>query len=121
MDPLSTPTSRRVFAKSAAAAAALPLLAPLAGCAPALPVAPPADAPAPAGAPAAGAAAQAEAEALTALLRSRYGSRLTEEQWAEVREGIVGNLRAAEQLRRFPLGIEVEPALGWAPYRGEGR
>jgi hypothetical protein len=122
MDPLLKPTSRRTFAKGIATVAALPLLAPLASCAPAGIAAPtpgaPASAPAPSGTPAgAASSASPEAEALTNLLRARYGDRLTAEQWEEVREGVVGNVRAAEQLRRFALPIDVEPAIRFTPFR----
>ena len=117
MDPFDAPTTRRTFAKGVAAAVALPLLAPLASCAPAAvaPAAPPT--PATPDASAVPAAIQQEAEALTALLRARYGDRLTSEQWTEVHDGVVGNVRAAEQLRRFSLPITIEPAIHFIPFR----
>src|SRR6202008_679350 len=111
--------TRREFTRAALAAVAVPVLAPLAGCAPA---ASPAPAPAPAAAagPAAPAAPvpppappqQAGQQApdpvavhLTEGLKAKYGDRLTDAQWDEVRRGVEGNLRAARQLRNFQLPI----------------
>lgn len=138
-DEVSVPqptTTRREFAKAAVAAVAMPVLAPLAGCAPA---ASPAPTPAPAAAapvapPSAPAAPSAPAQPqagqqapdpvavhLTEGLKAKYGDRLTEAQWEEVRRGVEGNLRAARQLRAFELPIQTEPAFVFGAYRGGGQ
>jgi hypothetical protein len=124
-------TTRREFARKAAAAAAVPLLAGIPGCAPSVPApAPaaeptPAASPAPAGAtapPAAGTRApDPVAVALTQALRERYGSRLTEEQWGEVRQGVEGGLQSAKALHDFAIPIATEPPFGFRPYRGGDR
>lgn len=136
----STPTpstSRREFARTALAAVAVPVLAPLAACSPhpepapsptpapeaAAPVAAPASPVAPSAPP----QRQNEQERdpvalhLTEGLKAKYKDRLTEAQWEEVRKGIEGNLRAARQLRNFELPIQTEPAFVFRAYRGGGR
>lgn len=130
-------TSRREFAKTALAAVAVPVLAPLAACSPhpepapsptpapeaAAPVAAPASPVAPSAPP----QRQNEQERdpvalhLTEGLKAKYKDRLTEAQWEEVRKGIEGNLRAARQLRNFELPIQTEPAFVFRAYRGGGR
>lgn len=125
-----TNPTRREFAKVAAAALAAPVLAPLAACAsgPEPSSTPAPNPPATAGAtPAAPSAPPSPgqgqrqsdpmAEDLTEALRARYGDRLTEEQWKEVREGVEGNLRLAKQLRDFPLPMATEPAFAFRAYR----
>jgi hypothetical protein len=123
-------TSRREFAKTALAAVAVPVLAPLAACsstpAPAEAVAPVA-APASPVAPSAPPQRQGEQERdpvalhLTEGLKAKYGDRLTEAQWEEVRKGVEGNLRAARALRSFELPIQAEPAFVFRAYRGGAR
>ena len=124
-----TNPARREFAKAAAVALAAPVLAPLAACAsgsePSSTPAP--NPPATAGATPAAPSAPPQgqnpqqpdpmAEELTGALRARYGDRLTEEQWKEVREGVEGNLRQAKQLRDFPLPMATEPAFAFRAYR----
>ncbi|MFL5383642.1 MAG: hypothetical protein ACJ8GN_14075 [Longimicrobiaceae bacterium] len=134
----STPnpsTSRREFTKTALAAVAVPVLAPLAACsshpepapAPAPEAAAPVAAPASPVAPSAPPQRQNEQERdpvalhLTEGLKAKYKDRLTEAQWDEVRRGIEGNLRAARQLRNFELPIQTEPAFVFRAYRGGGR
>jgi hypothetical protein len=133
---LNPSTTRREFAKTALAAVAVPVLAPLAGCsstpapapspapaeavmpvaAPASPVAPPATPP-----------RQNEQERdpvalhLTEGLRAKYRDRLTDAQWDEVRRSVEGNLRAARALRSFEIPIQTEPAFVFRAYRGTGR
>jgi hypothetical protein len=124
-------TTRREFARTAAAAAAIPLLAGIPGCAPPNPAptpapeATPAAPPAPAGATAPPAAnvrpPNPVAVALTQALREKYGSRLTEEQWNEVRQGVEGNLASAKTLHDFTIPIATEPPFGFRPYRGGER
>jgi len=135
---LNPPTTRREFARTALAAVAVPVLAPLAGCAP-KPEAAPAPMPSPAPAAAAPVAAPASPIApsappqgqqqapdpmavhLTEGLKAKYGDRLTAAQWEEVRRGVEGNLRAARQLRNFELPIQTEPAFVFRAYRGGAR
>jgi hypothetical protein len=134
---LNPTTTRREFAKAAVAAVAVPVLAPLAGCAPAVspapapapaaaaPVAPPAAPAAPSSAPAQPQANQQAPDPvavhLTEGLKAKYGDRLTDAQWEEVRRGVEGNLRAARQLRAFELPIQTEPAFVFRAYRGGGQ
>jgi len=129
-------TSRREFAKTALAAVAVPVLAPLAACSP-TPAPAPAPAPAEASAPVAAPASpvtpsappqrQGEQEHdpvalhLTEALEAKYRDRLTEAQWDEVRKGVEGNLRAARALRSFELPIQAEPAFVFRAYRGGAR
>jgi|GEM_PF-718805 len=129
-------TSRREFTKTALAAVAVPVLAPLAACSSA-PAPAPSPAPAAAAAPVAAPASpvapsappqrQGEQERdpvalhLTEALKAKYRDRLTEAQWDEVRKGIEGNLRAARALRSFELPIQAEPAFVFRAYRGGAR
>jgi len=134
---LNSNTTRREFTRTALAAVAVPVLAPLAGCA-AKPEAAPAPAPAPqAAAPVAAPASPVAPSAppqrqqqqapdpvavhLTEGLKAKYGDRLTEAQWEEVRKGVEGNLRAARQLRNFELPISTEPAFVFRAWRGGAR
>lgn len=131
----SDATSRREFVKRGVAVAAVPVLAPLAGCGPAARPEPE-PAPAPAAAPVAAAQPVAPsaptqrqnqqerdpvAEQLTDALRARYRDRLSDEQWEEVRRGIEGNLRAAKALHDHPLPIQAEPAFLFRAWRGGER
>ncbi|MFL5542131.1 MAG: hypothetical protein ACJ8J0_24305 [Longimicrobiaceae bacterium] len=128
-------TSRREFTRTALAAVAVPVLAPLAACsshpqpapAPAPEAAAPVAAPESPVAPSAPPQRQNEQERdpvalhLTEGLKAKYKDRLTEAQWDEVRKGIEGNLRAARQLRNFELPIQTEPAFVFRAWRGGGR
>jgi hypothetical protein len=129
-------TSRREFAKTALAAVAVPVLAPLAACSSTPAPAPspaPAEAVAPVAAPASPVAPSAPPQRqgeqerdpvalhLTEGLKAKYGDRLTEAQWEEVRKGVEGNLRAARALRSFELPIQAEPAFVFRAYRGGAR
>jgi hypothetical protein len=132
---LNSSTSRREFTKAALAAVAVPVLAPLAGCAstppPAAPA--PAEAAAPVAAPASPVAPSAPPQRqneqerdpvalhLTEGLKAKYRDRLTEAQWDEVRKQVEGNLRAARALRNFELPIQAEPAFVFRAYRGGAR
>jgi hypothetical protein len=53
---------------------------------------------------------QAEAEARIQNLFRKYGSRLSEEQKAEVRKNINESMGGVEKLRAFPLDNADEPA-----------
>lgn len=133
---VNPPTSRREFAKTALAAVAVPMLAPLAGCASTPAPAPspaPAEAAAPVAAPASPVAPPAAPQRqnaqerdpvalhLTEGLKAKYGDRLTDAQWDEVRRSVEGNLRAARALRSFEIPIQTEPAFVFRAYRGTGR
>ena len=126
--------SRRGFAKAAATAAIVPVMAPLAACAGGGPE--PVSTPAPTSAPTTGANPTAPsappqrqneqkrdpmAEELMEVLRVKYRDRLSGEQWEEVRKGIEGNLRVAKTLHDFRIPIETEPASVFRAYRGGGR
>jgi hypothetical protein len=133
---LNSSTSRREFTKAALAAVAVPVLAPLAGCASAPDPAPPpapAEGPTPVAAPASPVAPSATPQRqneqerdpvalhLTEGLKAKYKDRLTEAQWDEVRKQVEGNLRAARALRSFELPIQAEPAFVFRAYRGRAR
>jgi len=57
------------------------------------------------------------ADQLLALLKAQFPDRLSSEQWNEVRGKIAGQLRAAEELRKFKLTNADEPATVFAAYR----
>ena len=61
-----------------------------------------------------------EAEALFALVRSRYGERLTEEQLAELRAHVASQVERARTLRAIRLKNSDEPAQPFAPFRADG-
>jgi hypothetical protein len=129
MDTSTPATTRREFAKQAALAAAVPLLAGLPGCGPAAPVetSPTPAAPTPEAVPAPPIASapvrppNPTADALMQVLRGKYGERLTADQWDEVRRGVEGNLQAARALHDFALPITTEPSFGFRAYRGGWR
>ncbi|HEX8671208.1 MAG TPA: hypothetical protein VF710_04940 [Longimicrobium sp.] len=124
--------TRRGFAKAAATAALVPVIAPMAACAGGQPE--PITAPAPATtagatptAPSSPPQRQNEqqrdpmAEELMEVLRVKYRDRLSGEQWEEVRKGIEGNLRVAKALHDFRLPTSTEPSTVFRAYRGGGR
>lgn len=126
--------SRRGFARAAATAALVPVVAPLAACAgsrpepvaapDATPAATTGAAPVAPSAPPQRQAGQERdpmAEELMEVLRVQYRDRLTSEQWEEVRKGIEGNLNGAKALRRFRLPIATEPSTVFRAYRGDSR
>jgi len=59
----------------------------------------------------------ATADQLLAMLQARFPDRLDDEQWKQVRGKIEGQLRAAEELRKFALKNADEPATVFAAYR----
>ncbi|HEX8453019.1 MAG TPA: hypothetical protein VF647_13035 [Longimicrobium sp.] len=124
--------TRRGFAKAAATAALVPVIAPMAACAGGQPE--PTRAPAPAATAGATPTAPSSppqrrneqqrdpmAEELMEVLRAKYRDRLSGEQWEEVRKGIEGNLRVAKALHDFRLPISTEPSTVFRAYRGGGR
>jgi hypothetical protein len=66
-----------------------------------------------------GDAVRAEVETLLALVRARYGSRLSEEQLAGVRTSIEAIVQASHALRAVRLTNADEPAQPFAAYRAE--
>jgi hypothetical protein len=58
-----------------------------------------------------------EAERLSALVRERYGDRLTPEQLDGVKKGIEGIVQAARALRAVRLENSDEPMPPFVPYR----
>ncbi len=61
----------------------------------------------------------AEVGALFALVRQRYGDRMTAEELAAVREGIEGIVKGARALRAVRLKASDEPLQLFAPFRAE--
>ena len=59
----------------------------------------------------------AEVERLFALVRDRYGDRLTPAQLDEVRKGVEGVVLAARALRTVQLENAAEPFPPFVPYR----
>jgi hypothetical protein len=59
------------------------------------------------------------ADALLDYVRTLYGERLSEEDLAKIREGIVGGLRAGARIREVALGNSDEPGFVFRAYRGE--
>ena len=60
-----------------------------------------------------------EIDALFALVRARYGARLTAEQLDEVRKGVVALVETARALRSVKLGNTDEPMQPFAPFRAD--
>ena len=61
----------------------------------------------------------AEVEALFALVRRRYGARLTEAELDGVRKGVQGVVEGGRALRAVRLGNADEPFQPFAPYRDD--
>jgi hypothetical protein len=61
--------------------------------------------------------ADAEVDSLFALVRERYGDRLTPAQLDEVRKGVKGVVLAARALRAVKLENSDEPFPPFIPYR----
>ncbi len=57
---------------------------------------------------------------LFALVRERYGARLTEAQLDEVRKGVEAVEQAASALRAVRLDNSDEPMQLFAPFRADG-
>lgn len=108
------PLTRREFAKRAGTVA----LVPLAAGVPVLSI------PGARGGPTSQEAQDADeppgADALLEYVRTLYGERLSEDDLAKIREGIVGSLRAGERIREVALANSDEPSLVFRAYRGEG-
>ncbi|HEX3580251.1 MAG TPA: hypothetical protein VH087_00715 [Thermoanaerobaculia bacterium] len=75
------------------------------------------------GAPAeaADAAPNAEVEARIHWVFTKYGSRLNDEQRADVRRIISGGQPAIDAMRAYPLGNEVGPPVPFRVYTGKRR
>jgi hypothetical protein len=64
-------------------------------------------------------AAGHEVDALFALIRARYGDRLTAEQLDGVRRGVEAIVAQAAALRAVRLGNAEEPVQPFAPFRAD--
>jgi hypothetical protein len=60
-------------------------------------------------------------EAMTQLVRHRYGTHLSDEQMARVRNDVRDGLRASDRLRAILLPNAAEPDVVFAVYRGGDR
>ena len=60
-----------------------------------------------------------EVELLFALVKERYGARLTAEQLEEVRKGIEAVQRNARAVRAVALANSDEPMESFAPFRDD--
>lgn len=60
-----------------------------------------------------------EVETMLALVRERYGSRLSPDELAGVRTAIEGIVQAAHALRAVRLDNGEEPGQAFAAYRAE--
>ncbi|HEV8439292.1 MAG TPA: hypothetical protein VGT40_14455 [Methylomirabilota bacterium] len=61
-----------------------------------------------------------EVETLFALVRERYGSRLTPAELEELRKGVEATVQAMRALRAVRLQNADEPLQPFIPYRAEG-
>lgn len=57
-------------------------------------------------------------DALLDYVQTLYGERLSADDLAQIREGIVSGLRAGERIREVPLANADEPGFAFRPYRG---
>jgi len=64
-------------------------------------------------------AIRAEVETMLALVRERYGSRLSADELAGVRTAIEGIVQAAHALRAVRLSNADEPGQPFAAYRAD--
>ena len=60
-----------------------------------------------------------EADALFALVRARYGDRLTDAELAELRDHVASQVARARALRAVRLKNSDEPAQPFAPFRSD--
>jgi hypothetical protein len=60
-----------------------------------------------------------EIEARFAIVRARYGARLTPEQLAELRTVVEGLVRGARAMRAIPVRSSDEPLPPFSPFRGD--
>ena len=60
-----------------------------------------------------------DVDALLALLKGRYGGRLTDEQLEELSKSVEAASGRAVQMRSVPLDNGDEPAFVFTPFRGE--
>ena len=60
-----------------------------------------------------------EVDRLVALIRDRYGARLTEAQLDDVRRGVESVVNGARALRAVRLGNADEPMQAFAPFRAD--
>ena len=62
-----------------------------------------------------------DAESRINAINARYGSRLSDEQRADVRRIITGGQAGLDAMRAYPLSNDVEPALPFRIYRKDVR
>jgi hypothetical protein len=60
-----------------------------------------------------------EVERMFAIVRERYGSRLTRPELDELHNAVKGIVRAMRTLRSVKLDASVEPFSPFAPYRAD--
>jgi hypothetical protein len=60
-----------------------------------------------------------EVEARLAIVRARYGARLTPEQLAEIRTVVEGLVKGARSMRAIPLRNSDEPVAPFTPFRAD--
>jgi hypothetical protein len=65
------------------------------------------------------AASEHEVDLLFAIVRARYGERLTAAELQDVRQGVEAIVQAARALRAIPLDNSDEPMPPFAPFRAE--
>jgi hypothetical protein len=63
----------------------------------------------------------AEVEARIQWVFTKYGSRLNDEQRADIRRIITGGQPAIDAMRAYPLGNEVGPPVPFRVYSGKRR
>jgi len=63
----------------------------------------------------------AEVEARIQWIFTKYGSRLNDEQRADIRRIITGGQPAIDAMRAYPLGNEVGPPVPFRVYTGKRR
>ena len=68
-----------------------------------------------------GAAPNAEVEARINWVFTKYGSRLSDEQRADIRRIITGGQPAIDAMRAYPLGNEAGPPVPFRVYTGKRR
>ena len=112
--------SRRAFARQAVVAATTAVVLPqvLAQTEPAPPKTTAAQPKPPDNQPTLSAAGQAEVDARINTIFARYGSRLNDEQRADIRRIVTGAQAGLEALRAYPLANGSEPAEPFRTYRG---
>lgn len=111
--------SRRTFARDAVVIATAAAVIPHA-IAQTAPAPPPTEAKPPQPQPSLPAASQAEVDARINWILTKYGSRLNDEQRADIRRIVAGGQAGIDTMRAYPLGNEVEPPVPFRVWRARG-